>query len=95
MIINIVDYKGERIKVDIGDIENIDYIQVEVLTGDEFITVWYKDGTYDYWDSSVYRGTDYYDGYYEVPSEQIEKWSNMPGSSYDRMERFIESEEVE
>ena len=95
MIINIVDYKGERIPAYIGDIENIDYIEVEVLTGDEFITVWYKDGKYDYWDSSVYRGTDYYDGEYEVPSEQIEKWSNMPGSSYDRMERFIESEEVE
>lgn len=95
MIINIVDYKDERIPVYIGDIENIDYIQVDVLSGDEVITVWYKDGTYDDWDSSVYRGTDYYDGDYKVPSEQIEKWSSMPGSSYDRMERFIESEEVE
>ncbi len=95
MIINIVDYKDERIKVDIGDIENIDYIQVEILSGDEVITVWYKDGTCDYRDSAVYRGKDYYDDDYEVPSEQIEKWSNMPGSSYDRMERFIESEEVE
>lgn len=95
MIINIVDYKDERIKVDIGDIENIDYISVDVLSGDEVITVWYKDGMFDDWDSSECRGTDYYDGEYEVPSEQIEKWSNMPGSSYDRMERFIESEEVE
>lgn len=95
MIIDIVDYKDERIKVDIGDIENIDYIEVEVLTGDEVITVWYKDGTYKDLDSSQCRLKDYYDGEYEVPSEQIEKWSNMPGSSYDRMERFIESEEVE
>lgn len=95
MIINIVDYKDERKKVDIGDIENIDYLYVDVLTGDEVISVWYKDGTYDYWDSSVDRGTVYYDGEYDVPSEQIEKWSNMPGSSYDRMERFIKSEEVE
>lgn len=95
MIIDIVDYKGDRIPVYIGDIENIDYIQVEVLTGDEVITVWYKDGTYKDLDSSQCRLADYYDGEYEVPSEQIEKWSNIPGSSYDRMERFIESEEVE
>lgn len=96
MIINIVDYKDERIKVDIGDIENIDYIHVDVLTGDELITAWYKDGTYKDLDSSQCRLKDYYDGEYEVPSEQIEKWSNMPGSSYDRMERFIEIlEEVE
>lgn len=95
MIINIVDYKDERIPAYIGDIENIDYIQVEVLSGDEVITVWYKDGEYKELDSSQCRLKDYYDGDYEVPSEQIEKWSNMPGSSYDRMERFIESEEVE
>lgn len=93
MIINIVDYKDERIKVDIGDIENIDYIQVEVLSGDEVITVWYKDGEYKDLDSSQCRLKDYYDGEYEVPSEQIEKWSNVPGSSYDRMDRFIESVE--
>lgn len=93
MIINIVDYKDDRIPGHIGDIENIDYIQVEVFTGDEVITVWYKDGTYKELDSSQCRLTDYYDGEYDVPSEQIEKWSNMPGSSYDRMKRFIESEE--
>ena len=93
MIINIVDYKDERIKVDIGDIENIDYIDVDVLSGDEVITVWYKDGTYKDLDSSQCRLADYYDGDYEVPSEQIEKWSNMPGSSYDRMERLLESVE--
>ncbi|WEM64325.1 hypothetical protein P1T45_06670 [Streptococcus parauberis] len=51
MIIDIVDYKDDRIPVYIGDIENIDYIQVEVLTGDEVITVWYKDGTYEDLDS--------------------------------------------
>lgn len=94
MIINIVDYKDDRIPVYIGDIENIDYIEVEVLTGDEVITVWYKDGTYkDDLDGSQCHLKDYYDGEYDVPSEQIEKWSNMPGSSYDRMERFIESVE--
>lgn len=96
MIINIVDYKDDRIPAYIGDIENIDYIEVKVLSGDEVITVWYKDGTYkDDLDSSQCRLKDYYDGEYKVPSKQIEKWSNMSGSSYDRMERFIESEEVE
>lgn len=95
MIINIVDYKDDRIPVYIGDIENIDYIHVLILSGDEVITVWYKDGECKELDSSQWRLADYYDGEYDVPSEQIEKWSNMPGSSYDRMERFIESEEVE
>lgn len=93
MIINIVDYKNERIPAYIGDIENIDYIQVFILSGDEVITVWCKDLEYKDLDSSQWRLVDYYDGEYEVPSEQIEKWSNMPGSSYDRMERFIESVE--
>lgn len=93
MIINIVDYKDDRIPVYIGDIENIDYIHVLILSGDEVITVWYKDGEYKDLDSSQCRLADYYDGEYDVTSEQIEKWSNMPGSSYDRMERFIESVE--
>lgn len=91
MIINIVDYKDERKQIEIGEINQIDYIHVEVFTGDEIIEVYYKDGTEKEFDSSEFRLTDYFDGEYDVDQKDIEKWSDMDGSSYDRMEKMLES----
>ena len=91
MIINIVDYSGERKQINVGDFELIDSIHVEVITGDEVVTVLYKDNTFEEYDSSEYRITDYYDGEYDVKAKDIKKWSNLSGDSYDRMIKMIES----
>lgn len=66
MVIELMDYQSKKVTFDIGNIEDIVKIVIEVLTGDEVATVLYRDYNIKKFDSSYERMTDYYDYEYIV-----------------------------
>ena len=66
MTIELMDYQNKKDTFDIGNIEDIVSIVIEVLTGDEIATVLYKNYTIKVFDSSCTRITDYFDYEYTL-----------------------------
>ena len=66
MIIELMDYQDKKVTFDIGNIEDIVSIVIEVITGDEIATVWYKNYTTKVFDSSYTRISDYFDYKYTL-----------------------------
>ena len=96
MIFNIYDCKGRATKVDTGNKE-VRRLLVQVLSGDEVVTVEYSDGTDKIYDSSNNRVINYFDGSYSVTPENLQEWitygvfkakSNSENLSYKRMYEF-------
>lgn len=77
MKIKIYDYDDYPFTVDIGELEEIKELDVDVITGDEILTVWYTDGTIARFDSSRTRMLAFFDGCYVVENNQIEEWANF------------------
>lgn len=73
MKINIMDYKGETREIEIEDFDNVDLMYIEVISGDEVLTVAYKDGTIQGFDSSNDRMINYYDETYYIYKFDNEK----------------------
>ena len=87
--IYIRDYESNKVKVEVPDWEDVESIDVTVLTGDEILDVYYSyydDNVSLTFDSSYDRLHDFYDGGYELPLELVDKFSEFEGSSYDCME---------
>ena len=61
MTIELMDYQNKKVTFDIGNIEDILTIVIEVTTGDEIATVLYKNRTIKVFDSSCTRACDYFD----------------------------------
>lgn len=84
----IYDYANNAREIKIKD-KPIDYIFVEVITGDEVVTIHYTDGTQETFDSCDFRNTNFNDGCYIVKGSDIEKWLNCSiESSYGRLHEF-------
>ena len=66
MIIELMDYRDKKVTFDIGNIEDIVSIIIEVITGDEIATVLYKNYTTKVFDSSPTRIDDYFDYKYTL-----------------------------
>lgn len=66
MIVKLLDYQNRAVNVDVGDIENIGSMTIEVVTGDEVLTVVYKDYTIKKFDSCDSRIEDCFDARYEI-----------------------------
>ena len=66
MKIRLLDYAGREDIVDIGNIEDIAVMTIRVLTGDEVLTVIYKDYSVDVFDTSGCRICDYHDDEYDI-----------------------------
>lgn len=73
MKFNIYDYDNQAKEIDTGNKE-INFINVIILSGDEVITIYYSDGTFENYDSSENRLTNYFDGSYVVSKENLAKW---------------------
>lgn len=69
MKIKLLDYGHDEVIVDVGDIETVKNMSITVLSGDEILTVSYKDGTEKEFDPSDDRFWDFYDGWYVVYDE--------------------------
>lgn len=91
MNITIMNYRNEKVTVDVGD--NVAIITIDVLSGDEVARVIDKDYTTTVYDSAYIVGnlriSDFYDGSYEVYNFQKEEnlinnplWKNRK-TSYD------------
>lgn len=66
MTIKLLDYARSVVEVDVGDIDTIGAMSIQVVTGDEILKVIYKDYTTREFDSSRDRCANFYDGEYEL-----------------------------
>ena len=91
MKLRLIDYENRGKEFEIGSIEDIARIIIEVVSGDEIAHVLYKDYTEKCFDSGEKRMYDFQDGQYEVydfrkPNEKNllldRKWLNRV-TSYD------------
>lgn len=73
MIFEILDYKGNRHPVDLGDLDDIAVIDIKVVTGDETLDIVYKDYSKIYADAETGRWRDIVDDIYEIYHFQKEK----------------------
>lgn len=86
MKITLYDYSSHPKICEIKD-KPIQSFVVEVISGDETVTVLYEDGTDDYFDSRDDRFIDYRDGWYFVDPKRITEWNSFPfkkGMPYER-----------
>lgn len=89
MKVTLIDYDKKKREFDIGNVEDIHFADLEVLSGDEVLKVIYKDGSSKVFDScDTYRIQSYFDDNYTVYMPGVrnlfenEKWLNRK-SSYD------------
>ena len=66
MLITLYNYASDKTRHDIGDIKNIYFAEIKVLSGDEVLNVVHNDGTKKVYDSSACRFNSHYDGSYIV-----------------------------
>lgn len=66
MTIKLLDYARNPVEVDVGDIDTIGAMSIEVVTGDEILTVIRKDYSVEKFDSSHCRDANCRDGYYVI-----------------------------
>jgi hypothetical protein len=66
MTIKLLDYQDKETLVDVGELDTIGYMEIEVVTGDEILTVVYKDFTSRRFDSASDRMMNFNDGRYEI-----------------------------
>jgi hypothetical protein len=90
--IYIRDYEDDRKAVNIENFEDVIYCRVKISSGDEVLTVIYKDGNEMEFDSSTTRFENYYDDEYKIPLNKLDDFSNFIGSSYS-CERMILGDE--
>ena len=95
MKFNIYNFINLATEIDTGDKE-IDFIRVEVISGDELVHIFYSDGTRDHYKSDT-AFIAFYDGGYEVPKERIQEWIDLAKTkktiSYYRLEVFDNEED--
>lgn len=84
----LVDYKGERYNYQIENFEKVVSIRVIILSGDEVVEIKYKNGNTATFDCGVGRLIGFFDGFYFVPKEKIDDWSNTEGDAYTRQKLF-------
>ena len=69
MKIKLLDYENNIKVVDVGDIKEIEFMCIEVISGDEVLLVIYKDHTIKEFDSSNTRCEDRHEGRYLIYNE--------------------------
>lgn len=95
MTLTIYDYADTavEIKIPANTVDDIDLIDIEILSGDETGKVVLKNGDIIHFDASDCRFTNCYDGNYFVQgSEKIKQWLEFKpsciGASYERQSIF-------
>lgn len=85
--LTIYDYDNTPVEITIPNYEDVIAASCEVLSGDEILTITYKDGSHRTYDSSDCRIHGYYDGEVDIPLERLDEISMIP-NSYDMLEHF-------
>lgn len=87
MTIQIMNCYDDKIDVDIGELSEISEISVLVLSGDEILKVWKKDGSTFEEDSDRHdRQNSFYDGEYRIYDSEkginkIDEWVKRKDSN--------------
>lgn len=79
------DYDNKKVYITLKnghDMDDIRFIAVTILSGDEVLHICYNDYDYQHIDCGTNRIRDYYDGSYIVEPADIPKWLERK-SSYD------------
>ena len=84
MRINIYDYRGNHRTIILKE-ELVDSLFITIISGDEELTVLYKDGRAEVFDSCDDRREDYYDGRYCIYNRNID---------FTNYEEFVDSADV-
>ena len=71
MKVKLLDWRGESTEVEIGDLDTIDCVVLEVVSGDETLSVLYKNGGQEFFDSSSSRIHSDFDGSYFIYADGI------------------------
>lgn len=83
--IKIINYRDDTFDTGVA-IEDVNYIYVTLLSGDELLDIHLNNGEVVFFDSADLannrRFINYYDGAYSVDQEHLEKW-NQRKSSYE------------
>lgn len=78
MKLKIFDYEGIDYETEY-DLEDIDHITCIILTGDEFLRVYLKDGTVVELDAASFsnkpRIESYFDGVDDIPNDELYEWN--------------------
>ena len=85
--LTIYDYNDTPVEIIIPDYEDVIAASCEVLSGDEILTITYKNGSHRTYDSSDCRLHGYYDGEVDIPLERLDEFSTI-SNSYDMLEQF-------
>ena len=87
MKLKLLDYDKKPHEFEIGNLEDIASIDIDVITGDEIAIIEYKDGSSVTHDTANDRFMDYFDDSYTVYNEEEginllmdEKWINRKSS---------------
>ena len=77
-ILKIMDFNNvlTETEIDLDNLEQLSMINVQVRSGDEVITAYFKDGTIKLYDSSNCRIYDFFDDDYTLYSEYKSKEEN-------------------
>lgn len=76
MKFKIYDYKNRVTEVEVPD-KPIQFILVNILSGDETGTVYFEDDTSQAFDASSNRSEDAFDGSYVVKGDEVNKWATI------------------
>lgn len=89
--LHLIDYDGTVKNFDC-DIDQIEKMRIEIVSGDEIAHVTYLDGTEEYFDSGEGRTENYFDKEYYVRKNELEKWISLESlrNSYERHDAFCE-----
>lgn len=88
MKVKLFGYDKSTKEFDIGDVEDIHFAFIEIISGDEVLTVHYKDGTSRVFDGAPsHRCMDYADWNYPVYGPGVnlfedQSWLSRPDSDY-------------
>ena len=68
MIVELINYRDERTRFDIGDIKDISYATMQVMYGDEFLIVGYRNNKVLYYDSYTHgqRSANHIEDEYDI-----------------------------
>ena len=86
--LTIYDYQGTPVEIEIKDFEEVILAYCEVISGDEILTIIYKNGSKATFDAYPFgRAHGYKDGKVEIPLDKIDEISDI-SDSYEMLEHF-------
>ena len=82
MIIKLLDYADNETLVDIGNLNDIAKMRIDIITGDEILNVVYKDYREVRFDAGKNRSMDFHDWSYEIYDYRLSKEANLLFDTY-------------